>query len=525
MPKRIILPIVYFLLFFSCFLSAQNFEEPLKAIWINANNSDSLRFKVINDYCKKFSFEDPDDVLPLTDYHYQLAEEKNNEIEMANALNNRALAYYIKDNSEKSMELLLRALDILKQYDSPIEVAKQNNNIGSIYRNQNNYQKAIQYYNFSLDIFKTNNVKNNQADVLNNIGLVYYDINNYEFALKYLFQALKLYKQLNLQDKIGNIWLNIGSVYYEEGKYEDAITYGQKALRILELNNNIFSASDCYRLFAKTNQKLNKNKVALQNAEKSLALNKKIGNESKILADNILIADLTFETNLDKATKIVEDVQEKITPDTDLSIKVDLYNLLYKCYKANRNFGLSLSMYEKYVIYNDSLKIKKNNLAIAREAIQKEYDSKLEQSKMRQDRKTYSIVAISILLILIILIYTRSTLRANRKKRNVLLEEIEQLKKQESNTNSLGSNRFELNRIAIENSLNRKINDTDWTVLTILVDDPVISNKDIAEKAFMSIDGIGSSLRRMYDYFEIKDSKYKKISLLMEAIKHSSTKG
>jgi hypothetical protein len=38
----------------------------------------------------------------------------------------------------------------------------------------------------------------------------------------------------------------------------------------------------------------------------------------------------------------------------------------------------------------------------------------------------------------------------------------------------------------------------------------------------MSVDGIGSSLRRMYVYFDIKESKYKKISLIMAAIKASN---
>ncbi len=60
------------------------------------------------------------------------------------------------------------------------------------------------------------------------------------------------------------------------------------------------------------------------------------------------------------------------------------------------------------------------------------------------------------------------------------------------------------------------------TVLNILLDDPVITNKEIAEKTFMSVDGIGSSLRRMYEYFNIKESKYKKISLLLEGIKISN---
>ena len=80
----------------------------------------------------------------------------------------------------------------------------------------------------------------------------------------------------------------------------------------------------------------------------------------------------------------------------------------------------------------------------------------------------------------------------------------------------------ESNREKIELAINKKLNDTDWNVLNILLKEPDISNKELAEKAFMSVDGIGSSLRRMYLYFDIKESKYKKISLITEAIKASS---
>jgi hypothetical protein len=86
----------------------------------------------------------------------------------------------------------------------------------------------------------------------------------------------------------------------------------------------------------------------------------------------------------------------------------------------------------------------------------------------------------------------------------------------------LGSNGFQVNREKIDQKIDRKLNETDWNVLNILLNDPVISNKEIAEQAFMSTDGIGSSLRRMYLSFDIKESKYKKISLLLEAIKISN---
>jgi hypothetical protein len=80
----------------------------------------------------------------------------------------------------------------------------------------------------------------------------------------------------------------------------------------------------------------------------------------------------------------------------------------------------------------------------------------------------------------------------------------------------------DLNKEKLEKAIDKKINETDWNVLNILLDDPVISNKDLADKAYMSIDGIGSSLRRMYEYFDIPNSKYMKIALLLKAIKISN---
>ena len=65
------------------------------------------------------------------------------------------------------------------------------------------------------------------------------------------------------------------------------------------------------------------------------------------------------------------------------------------------------------------------------------------------------------------------------------------------------------------------MNETDWSILQILLENPTAMNKEIAEKANLSIDGVGSSLRRMYEYFEIHETKYKKIALLHNSIKIS----
>ena len=77
---------------------------------------------------------------------------------------------------------------------------------------------------------------------------------------------------------------------------------------------------------------------------------------------------------------------------------------------------------------------------------------------------------------------------------------------------------MELSKEKIDNHLYRVLNETDWNVLLILLDNPMVLNREIAEKSNMSIDGIGSSLRRMYDYFEVNETKYKKVALIHKAV-------
>jgi len=81
---------------------------------------------------------------------------------------------------------------------------------------------------------------------------------------------------------------------------------------------------------------------------------------------------------------------------------------------------------------------------------------------------------------------------------------------------------FELNHTRLNQALGRTLNETDWKVLNILLYHPALTKCGIAEKANLSVDGIGSSLRRMYGYFEVQETKYKKMALLHSAMKISA---
>lgn len=268
------------------------------------------------------------------------------------------------------------------------------------------------------------------------------------------------------------------------------------------------------------------------NINKGLALSQKLENTTRIIQNKIFLAELYLESDIKKATQLGEEVVVIIDANTDKQTKVSLYNLLYNCYKKSNKIELSHKMYDKYVVYNDSVLRDLSNLDLMKEAVNQEFKIKLlknkqsfEQSekdlKRNQSKKLLIIILTSLIIISVLFFYFRKKSIQNQKLRVALLEEIEKLKNNDTTNLVVNSNEFELIREKIELSINKKLNDTDWNVLNILLKEPDISNKKIAEKAFMSVDGIGSSLRRMYLYFDIKESKYKKISLITEAIKAS----
>ena len=508
--------------------------DSLRNIWEDEKKSDSIRFKVINTYYLTNTYAQPDSVLVLINYHYDLAKEKKSIKEMGKALNEKSYAYYIKGDTNKSMELLMQSIKLYEQLDEPLTLATLYSNIGNIYGEEKKYQEAVSYFTSSLEIFRKQGQKTGEARMLHNLGIIYNALDIYDVALTYLTKSQELNQKLNKKKLSGVTFLEIGKIHYNKAEYNLAIEFSNKALELLISENNRFSAADCYFLLSKSYRKLSQPEKAFEFLEKSLVIDYEIKNTSRIIQRRTLKANLIYEsTQIDEAIKEAEEILKLVQPETTNQLKADIYNLLYKCYKAQGNYSLSLSMNEQYIVYNDSVQKEKNKIVIIKEAIQNEYDSKLYENNLKSEKektalkilqlkKTFAITITATLLIFSLVFYFRSKIKKNQAKRELLLNEIERLKSNTSREIIVDSNKFELNREKIEHAINRKLNVTDWKVLKILLEDPVITNKEIAEKVFMSVDGIGSSLRRMYEYFNIKESKYKKISLLLEGIKISN---
>ena len=513
---------------------AQVSGDSLRLIWENENQLDSIRFNALDEYYEINNQIKPDSTLTSLNYHFELANEKNATLQLYRATKRKGNIHRLKGNYDIAMEAYTEAESLAKRLNDAILQAKIMGNMGNVFIYRQDYKQATEHFSKALKLYQELNNSDGESHMLTSLGSVFLILNNYDLALEYYEKSLSTLNKRGFEDRsTAIIFINMGWTNFEKELYQDAKTYYEKGLKILQVKNEKFFIADCYSVLARIHLKLNQLEKANDYANKNLALNKELDIKSGIINAEITIAKIYFETDVDEALKRGKSILVNLPADTFKEFKRDLYELLYKCYKSQNKYDLSLKMYENYTVYNDSIQQEKNNFAVVSEAVKndfelKVYENKLENEnektalKVSQRKRTFAITIASTLLIFCVVFYFRSKMKKDQAKRDVLLDEIEKLKNNADKGLIVDSNKFELVREKIEHSINRNLNETDWKVLNLLLDDPVITNKEIAEKAFMSVDGIGSSLRRMYEYFEIKESKYKKISLLLEAIKTSN---
>lgn len=513
-------------------LCAQHKADSLKNIWINTQQPDSVRMKAINKYYRIQTFAVPDSVMPVTDLHFTLALESGDYNEMGKAYNEKSYVYYLKGDYKNSMNALERVVEFYEKINNKKGIAIIYGNMGNIYGEQEKYQEALRYFHNTLAIFKDIGNEIGEARMYSSIGIVHNELDDTERAIQYFDKAISLYSKLNLPIRNGTILSEKGEIYLKKKDYVNAYDYTSQSLELLEQENNKFGISKNYLQLSKIQLALNNREKALEYLNKSIAIDLQFNNNSINIERLTHEANLYLEDDLTLATSKAENVLNLIKPETEHHLKVNLYDLLYRCYKKQNKFDKSLEMHEKFTIYNDSLQFQKNRIGIIHDAIQKEYSDKLREQELLNQKENaqiekqysnryYLILGASAVIILLILTLAIISYLKSKKRKQSLLAEIESLKSVHVKSSIRGTS-FKLNRFKIESAIDRTLNDTDWSVLNVLVEDPVISNKELASKVFKSIDGVGSSLRRMYDYFDIKDSKYKKISLLMKAIKISN---
>ena len=513
-----------------------NKADSLRLTWENEKLTDSLRFGALDEFYNLFSLVFPDSTLKVLDYYHDLAISKGADRQVYRAAVRKGNILRLQDLIEEARTHYYEALIVAKEMNNARLEAIIIGNFGNLHLDQGEYFESIKRYNEAKIIFSTVDDKLGEARMLNGIGAINSQIGNNDIALVHYEKALNIYKELDTKEISYSILnstttlMNIGLLYTKDNLLIKAEASFLEALKILKPYNYKIYILGCYNTLAHIYLELNQVDKSLLYANKGFDIAKELDINREILRSKILLATINYQNN--KSIQQLVNILEQVSENGSLEMKRGVYELLYIGYKFQDKLDLSLKMYELFNLYNDSIQKSIESYAVARETVKSEYEKILFEAKLNSEiekndlkvtqiKNVVTIIITSILLILLLVYFIFLNNKKNNKKRDALLDEIKSLKENKVSP-IVAPKDFELSKQKIDDHLKRVLNETDWKVLLILLDNPMVLNKEIAEKSNMSLDGISSSLRRMYDYFEVKDTKYKKISLIHRAIKISN---
>ncbi|MBK8601377.1 MAG: hypothetical protein IPN80_13275 [Flavobacterium sp.] len=146
MNQNSFIKVVFLFIFSTTNMVAQNKSVDLKAVWENTKNADSIRFNAINKFYLNNTFEQPDSILKITNYHYNLAKEKRALVEMTHSLSEKYRAYYKKGDIKKAMQALQENYVLTKKLNDSKALTIIYSNMGNIYGEQGKYQRSSKIF-------------------------------------------------------------------------------------------------------------------------------------------------------------------------------------------------------------------------------------------------------------------------------------------------------------------------------------------------------------------------------------------
>lgn len=101
--------------------------------------------------------------------------------------------------------------------------------IGSVYRDISRYSKSLEYLMKSLEIARKFDLDRQICEALDDIGVVYSELGRYDMALKYYIESIeetnkRFWPWEHLSDK-NTARRNIGLIYIKLAQFEKALKY------------------------------------------------------------------------------------------------------------------------------------------------------------------------------------------------------------------------------------------------------------------------------------------------------------
>ena len=258
---------------------AQLDMDSLWRVWSDERNNDTVRLKALSDFAwHGFLFSAPDSAIHFGQLMYDHAARKGMKREMAYALRGQGVAYKVRDENVKALDLFLRSMALSGEVDDLPGVAGSLNNIGILYFEQGDYPKALEYHQRSYEMrVRSGDLKGLGAS-LNSIGKIHEKRGDPRRALLLYMRALNSSEHLRFDLGAAYTLINIGGIYRGRGDRVRALSFYRAGLELHRKDKDNLSEAMDRNLIGATHLEGGDPMSAVVECGKALGLTKELNN-------------------------------------------------------------------------------------------------------------------------------------------------------------------------------------------------------------------------------------------------------
>lgn len=431
--------IFLFVAFFGLFITAkaqkitQSKQDSLMTIWNDEAQADTTRLNAVDRIIKEgFQLKSPDSAFYYTQLQYDLAETKGLKKWMAKAKNTQGNSFFKKNDNEKAEEYYLQSIVFAEEIDDKDLIARNSYNIGIGYLKQGNFAKGFPLFSRAAKLFETLGDKKRQALALDKIAYLYTQQSELKKSNEYLTKAVSLREELIKIDSNARDKLTLAGIKQTIKTQELQLIISSDTTKNTEAIKDLQMARDSLGAVGKSlkqNSEQDKTPEIFFNTVSALA------NKAQVLfkQNDTLKAIPYLEQSLDLAEK-----------EKDLSSTAYVSLMLYKSYRATGQYRKSLEMFERSIVYRDSIINMENAKAVIQLQVESDYDKQkaiddvenekevaVEAAKTKAQSKISLAIGAVLLLISILTFVIFNRLKTTRNQKMIIEEQKKKVEQSE----------------------------------------------------------------------------------------------
>lgn len=285
-----------------------------------------------------------------------LATELEDPYLVLNCQINRGEIQFKLGDFQSSLNLFLKALDLLKTRDAPHTVIRVYSDIADVYEALGQNELGLRYYYEALKEAERLGLKYESARLNTKIAWVYKNQKKFSPAFEYLDKALEIRQAIKDEFGVAQTYNVRGVILFQQKNYDEAVEWIRKALVIRQRIGYPEGVSACLFNLGLIYEEQKKYREALDFQRKALQFERKTGNKFNIAIAFSSIGSLfTHLKQYDSAQYYLKMADDLASQTTSLELLMENAFYWSQYYEMTGDTRTALDYHKKYSALNDSM--------------------------------------------------------------------------------------------------------------------------------------------------------------------------